>query len=145
MNEGIREQRSFLLMVAGCLVVFGLLLFVWSGMKAETPAAGQGTGQQNPSIQADAGNYQEVYIKALGTGKYDKPMVTVKKGIPVRLHFSAEPSAGCGSVFVMRKFGVQLVSRNGQEQTATFTPEETGTFEYSCSMRMFIGSMTVVA
>ncbi|MCR4368619.1 MAG: cupredoxin domain-containing protein [archaeon] len=96
-------------------------------------------------ITQGPGTMQEVYLKALGTGVYDKQKITVKRGIPVRLHFSAEQNSGCGKFFMIPKYGVQLVSRNGEEQTAVFTPNEAGVFEYSCSMRMFVGKLEVVA
>ena len=98
----------------------------------------------NNEVKVD-GNVQEVYIKALGTGVYDNPEITVKKNIPVRLHFTAEQQAGCGKMLVMRNFGVKLVSANGEEKTAVFTPSSEGVYEYSCAMRMFRGSMKVIS
>ncbi len=79
---------------------------------------------------------QDVYIKATAYG-YDKSEVTVKKGIPVRLHFTAI-NAGCGSylkIYGMNNVAVQ--SKNGQEAIVEFTPDTAGTYEYNCGMRMF--------
>ena len=137
----MQTQRTFLILVGAVLGIFILMLFFFSNTSANNQ------NPENPVLDGKtqiAGGYQEVYIKALSTGQYDKPQITVKKGIHVRLHFSAEKGAGCGSAFVMRDFGIQLVSKNGSEQIATFTPQKSGTFEYSCMMRMFIGKMTVV-
>ena len=59
----------------------------------------------------------------------------VRKGVPVRLHFTAI-NAGCGSQLVIYGMNVKALSR-GQETVVEFTPEKEGTFEYNCGMRMF--------
>ncbi len=86
---------------------------------------------------------QEIYITALSNGQYDKPEVRVKKGELVRLHFNAESGAGCGAYMILDGFNVQLISKNGQEAIAEFTPTEAGTFAYHCSMYMFRGNLIV--
>ncbi|MEK6923844.1 MAG: hypothetical protein AABW54_01230 [Candidatus Micrarchaeota archaeon] len=96
------------------------------------PVAGGGIGAGGSQA------VQDVYVTALPSGVYDNPVTRVKAGVPVRLHFTAKPGAGCGSVLVMRDFGVTLISRGGKEQVAEFTPPA-GRFEYACSMRMFRG------
>ncbi len=101
-----------------------------------------GQGAQEPPVPSAA--VQDVYMRALSTGAYDKGAVTVQKGIPVRLHFSADRNAGCGKVLVMRNFNVRLTSLNGEEKVAEFTPQEAGNYEYACTMRMFRGTMQVV-
>ena len=53
---------------------------------------------------------QEVYVRALATGAYDPREVAVKKGIPVRFHFSAESRAGCGKQLILDSFGLVLTS-----------------------------------
>jgi len=87
---------------------------------------------------------QVVKIRALSSVAYDQPEVTVKAGTPVRLEFTADPGAGCGIQFILDGFGVQLVSRNGQTQTAKFTPTMPGDYRYHCGMNMFRGVMHVV-
>ncbi len=126
-------------------VVFGLVIVLLVGIGVGFAALVMAT--QSPVAAAPApdvtGPVQDVYIKALSTGFYDKQEVTVKKGIPVRLHFSTDGRAGCGSVLFMEKFGVRLAPLSGQESVATFTPTESGTFAYHCSMNMFRGRMVV--
>ncbi|MDD5340420.1 MAG: cupredoxin domain-containing protein [Candidatus ainarchaeum sp.] len=109
-------------------------------------AANPGSAAQAIRPPPDAGPQpavQDVYIRALGTGAYDKAEIAVKKGIPVRFHFTADADAGCGSYLVMEEFGVKLLSRNGEEQVAEFTPQQAGTYEYHCGMHMFVGRMVV--
>ncbi|MBM3229205.1 hypothetical protein FJZ26_02135 [Candidatus Parvarchaeota archaeon] len=89
-----------------------------------------------------AGGIQDVYVKA-GWGGYDKPEVRVKAGSPVRFHFSADQNSGCGRALFINEFGVSLISRSGEEQVATFTPKNPGTYQYHCSMYMFVGNLVV--
>ncbi|MBI5228411.1 cupredoxin domain-containing protein [Candidatus Micrarchaeota archaeon] len=135
------------LLVFGLLVVAGIVGgFVFLGAKSNDsgtfsgPAAPSGPSPSQPSV-AGQNNIQEVYLQATPSG-YDKPELTVKKGIPVRLHFSAK-DAGCGSYLVLDGFNVKLLSRNGEEQIAEFTPAKEGTYAFHCSMNMFRGKMVV--
>jgi len=89
-------------------------------------------------------NAQDVYIRALNTGSYDKQEVTVKKGIPVRLHFTADPDAGCGRQMVIYGLNVRAISKNGEENIVDFTPQDAGTYEYNCGMRMWRPGRLVV-
>ncbi|MEK6982088.1 MAG: cupredoxin domain-containing protein [Candidatus Micrarchaeota archaeon] len=99
----------------------------------------------NPTGAGSSAGVQEIYIKALSSGTYDNKQITVKKGVPVRLHFSADPGAGCGRAMVIYGLNVRAISQNGQEQIVDFTPSQAGTFEYNCGMRMFQpGKLTVV-
>ncbi len=103
-------------------------------------APGQLVQTASPSPTPVSTGVQDVYIKALALGRYDNSYVRVNANQPVRLHFSADPRAGCGRSFIMRDFGVRLVSQNGAEQVAEFTPGP-GKYEFSCSMRMFRGTL----
>lgn len=122
--------------------------------QADAPAAaagggGCGCGGSLGATTAAAAqapqNVQDIYIRALSTGSYDKQEVTVKKGMPVRLHFTADPDAGCGRQIVLYGLDVKAVSRNGEEGTADFTPAEAGTYEYNCGMRMWKPGKLIVA
>lgn len=81
---------------------------------------------------------QDIYLKVKDF-RYDKNEITVKKNVPVKLHFTSE-GGGCQSQMVI--FGlnggnkVKALSLNGQEAVAEFTPTKEGTFDYSCGMRM---------
>ncbi len=116
----------------GAYVVFGFLQ-----IPAPNEVSVKGAGQ--PSSLAGPGDgsaeVQDVYLTVTASG-YDKDEITVKKGVPVRLHFTAI-NAGCGSTLVISGLGVRATSRNGQESVVEFTPTEEKTYQYSCPMRMF--------
>lgn len=88
-------------------------------------------------ISAPASGVQEISIKALSNGHYDKEEIIVNQGVPVRLTFTADKNAGCGSILVIYGLNVQVSSQNGQPKVVEFTPEKTGTYQYSCGMRMW--------
>jgi Cupredoxin-like domain len=88
---------------------------------------------------------QDIYIRALSSGSYDTQQVTVKAGVPVRLHFTADPNAGCGRQMLIYGLDVRVVSKSGEEDIAEFTPQQPGTYEYNCGMRMWRpGTLVVV-
>ncbi len=108
-----------------------------------TPTGDSGASGASPGTGGGDAQPQEVYVKALSTGRYDKAEVQVKAGVPVRFHFSADANAGCGRQLVIPDFGVRLVSQGGEEQVATFTPTKPGRYAYRCGMNMFRGVMVV--
>ena len=142
MDGQIKNQRKMIILAVAAMAIFGLQFAAWNYVKGDN---GGPNNNGNTDTGGNGGEIQDVYIRALSSGGYDKSQVSVKLGSPVRLHFSADSGAGCGKILVMRNFGVQLISRNGEEQIAQFTPSKEGVFEYSCSMRMFVGQMQVKA
>ncbi|MBI5225966.1 cupredoxin domain-containing protein [Candidatus Micrarchaeota archaeon] len=130
------------------VLMVGVAIGFISLVMATTPTAAPVVGGQGQAVVQPPGNnpgsgVQDVYVRAQPSGRYDYEQITVKKGIPVRFHFTAERGSGCGAQLIMESFGVRLISR-GEEQVATFTPTQTGQFAYHCGMNMFRGSMTVV-
>lgn len=95
----------------------------------------------NASAQKDV---QDIYIKAKNDGTYDKAEVTVEAGSPVRLHFTADPDAGCGRQMVIYGLNIRAVSTNGEEDLVEFIPQKAGTYEYNCGMRMWRAGRLVV-
>lgn len=137
-NITINKNTLLLCVILG-IAIIGIFMFFGKYGSAQQPAP-----VVTPAQVAQSG-FQEISIKALNSGSYDKPEIVVKKGIPVKLSFSADSGAGCGRMLLMQNFGVQLISKNGEVQTTTFTPTQEGVFEYSCSMRMFVGRLKVVS
>lgn len=136
MGSEIRVDRGIFLAAVIALIAVAAAAYATFAF-GNSPAVSAPLPQQT-------GEVQEIYLKALPTGTYDKASITVKKGVPVRLYFTAEAGAGCGSSLLMEDFNVRLVSRNGQTQMAEFTPTKAGTFYYHCSMWMFKGQLVVV-
>ena len=143
----VNTSTMFLLMIVAVVLVFAFLAnsFMAVGNSAnQTPStptgqlADGGSQTQQPS--------SDVYIKALDSFSYNPQQVTVKKGVPVKIHFTAEPNVGCGRQLVVYGAGqnISVVSKSGAEQVIEFTPQKEGTFEYNCGMRMMQPGKLVV-
>lgn len=134
--------QIFAIGIVGLLVVLAFAKFAtpaaYPAYVAQAPTTGSGVAPVGA-----VGAVQDIYVTALPTGSYDNTYIRVNANQPVRLHFKAASGSGCGAALIMRDFGVTLVSRGEQEQVAEFTPKP-GKYEYSCSMRMFRGTLEAV-
>ncbi len=90
------------------------------------------------------GGVQEISIRASPNG-YNPLAFTVKKGVPVKILFSADKYAGCGRQFTIRELGINALAEGDKPIEIQFTPMQEGSFAYRCSMNMFRGVMTVTA
>ena len=68
--------------------------------------------------------------------------IRVKKGIPVRIVADIASMPGCSKGVVMPDFGVQKTF-SADDNTVEFTPTQSGTFQFSCSMNMYHGTIIV--
>jgi len=84
---------------------------------------------------------QGITLSVQGSTYYPNP-IRVKKGIPVRLVADIASMPGCSKSIVMPDFGVRkTVSASGN--VIEFTPQQSGTFGFSCSMNMYRGTIVV--
>ena len=74
----------------------------------------------------------------------DSPNITVKAGTPVRWIIDVPKGAlnGCNYRMVLRAYGISHTFSEG-ENVIEFTPEETGTVNYTCWMGMIRGKIFV--
>lgn len=138
------EWKTLAIIIAAFACLAGAVAFEGQAQPAQATMLPSATPTVTASAAPSAApSAQDVYVKALSTGVYDNPHVTVTKGALVRFHFSAEKGAGCGKQLFIPDFGVQLSSANGEEAVAEFTPTSAGTFPFRCGMNMFRGTITV--
>ena len=136
----VNEKHMFV--AAAVLVVAFMGFLAMSGNIGGRNSAGAQAAAQVPASaggQPSGGQVQEVEVRALASGGYDNPTVNVKAGVPVKFDFSADPNAGCGRQIIIDNVGVNLVSRNGETESATFTPQNPGQYKFHCGMNMFRG------
>lgn len=100
-----------------------------------------GTGEMPPIVDGK----QDVYLKATKYGVYSPSKLRVKKDIPVRIHYSADWEAGCGRAVIFPEYKQQAYAPAEGEVLIEFTPTQTGVFPFHCSMKMFNGTIEVVA
>ena len=136
MNEIIIQKNTLILTI-------GLILSLIVGIQIVKGSQPIGQNVTANTTMSNGTLVHEVYLNINLSG-YDKSQITVRRGVPVRLHFTAH-NAGCGNQLVIYGLGVNAVSR-GEEQIVEFTPEKEGTYEYNCGMRMFPpGKLIVVS
>lgn len=152
--EGITIKKTTLAFVGLALVLLLGAAYMALGAGSANGVAGTGgqdRGQNgNGTIVSPSGTQapsqpQDIYIRALSGRTYSTQEIHVTKGVPVRLHFTADTNAGCGRQMVVYGLGVSAVSRNGEESVVEFTPQEAGTYEYNCGMRMWQPGRLIVS
>lgn len=87
---------------------------------------------------------QDVFLKATPYGTYEPSTIYVKKDIPVRIHYSADPNAGCGREVIFPEYKIRKLAPSQGEALIEFTPTKTGAFPFHCSMKMFNGTIEVI-
>lgn len=128
-------------MVALGLIVYGSLSVAF-GSDSSLINPPNTTVTDNSTVVIENG-VQKVSLRATSAGTYSPAMIAVKKNIPVEISFTADPRSGCGQQLVMKDFGVNVIVNAGETEIISFTPKNTGSFEYACGMRMFRGQLIV--
>jgi plastocyanin domain-containing protein len=98
-------------------------------------------GRTAAPVAVGDGGVQEVQIRV--EGGYDPAHVRVKRGIPVRLVFDRRETSGCSEEVVLPDFGIRKFLPAHRRTSVEFTPEESGTYGFTCGMSMLRGSLTV--
>lgn len=91
--------------------------------------------------QAGAGGIQESTIVVLGG--YSPAEIRVRRGAPVRLTFDRKETSSCSEEIVFPDFGIRRFLPAHQQTTVEFTPDKTGSFEFTCGMSMLRGKLIV--
>lgn len=98
-------------------------------------------GKATATAVAGAGGVQEVTIGV--RGGYDPAEVRVRKGVPVRLVFDRQETSPCSEEVVLPDFGIRRFLPAHRKTAVEFTPDEAGTYEFTCGMSMLRGRLTV--
>jgi hypothetical protein len=94
---------------------------------------------QKSSIQKAA--YQEATIEVNENG-YSPKVVSLKVGIPTKLHFEKMSNFGCLSYLSIPDQGIHRELKSG-DNIISFTPKKPGAIKYSCGMGMYHGLLIV--
>lgn len=135
---------------AGVVVIMLALFNVSNGLNllgvpqvlgAFTTNASSGNAVEDPNVKLVNG-VQEVRMTQDSSG-YSPNKFTIKKGIPVKWIVTSKDVYTCASSIVSQQLGIRKGLALG-ENIFEFTPTETGTVRFSCSMGMYTGSFNVV-
>jgi plastocyanin domain-containing protein len=98
-------------------------------------------GRQAATARAGAGGVQEVTITV--HGGYEPAEVRLQKGVPTRLVFDRQETSGCSEEVVLPDFGIRRFLPAFQKTTVELTPDQAGSFEFTCGMSMLRGRLVV--
>jgi len=141
----MNSEKIFWAMVVVLVAGFAMFL-AFGGLAAPVNAAVQQQAQAAP--QASGGQLaevkngiQEITLTVQDSTYYPNP-IRVKKGIPVRLVADISKMPGCSKSIIIPEFGIRKVLSTS-DNTIEFTPDKSGTFQFSCSMGMYVGTIVV--
>jgi plastocyanin domain-containing protein len=98
-------------------------------------------GRQAATATAGAGGVQEVTITV--HGGYEPAEVRLQKGVRARLVFDRQETSGCSEEVVLPDFGIRRFLPAFQKTTVELTPDQAGSFEFTCGMSMLRGRLVV--
>ncbi len=131
---------------ATLVVILGVIMFSngmnLSGITVPLPSVSAGGSAANSNAAVIQNGVQTV-TTTLSSGSYEP--IILRKGVPVRWIIQAEKGNinGCNNEIVIAEFNKQKKLEPG-DNIIEFTPDETGTFTYSCWMGMIRSTITVV-
>jgi plastocyanin domain-containing protein len=112
-----------------CLVLIVFVIWYFFGER-ETVSATVGQG-----------GVQEIDIKI--HGGYAPDVITVRKGVPVRLNFFRDETDSCSEQIMFTDFGIARHLQPFETTTIEFTPQQHGEFTFTCGMKMMRGKLIV--
>lgn len=92
---------------------------------------------------AKSGTIQEVTV--IVDGGYDPSRILVQVGKPVRLKFERKDPSSCLEQVIIPDFHIAADLPLNQVTTVEFTPQQAGTYIFTCGMNMFRGAISVQA
>lgn len=98
---------------------------------------------QEISSTARQENGVQTAVIAVSQSRYTPNVTTVKKGVPLRLAFTADESAGCAREVVFPTLNISKILPVGQTVTLDILPEKVGELPFQCSMDMSRGKLIV--
>lgn len=87
------------------------------------------------------GGVQEITV--LVKGAYDPNVITVKAGIPVRLHFNRQENADCSRFVTFEGLKLREDLKPFGITDVEFTPKKPGEIPFTCDMGMYQGKIIV--
>ena len=135
-------QRHFL-KFAGVLVVLLAIFninngFALAGINIDLASAFKNNGSvaSNSTPTSQIVDGKQIVDMTVSGYSYTPSKFTVVQGVPVEWRIDGRNAVGCGQVLVMPTLGVSKYLSPEGITTITFTPTETGTIPFNCSMGM---------
>jgi plastocyanin domain-containing protein len=137
-------NTTILVAIMGLLVVGGVFMLFSASAIVNTTNDNEPTPPESITFPPIVEGKQDVFLKATQYGTYSPSRLYVKKGIPVRIHYSADQYAGCGREVIFPEYKIRKLAPSQGEALIEFTPTTSGKFPFHCSMKMFNGTIEVI-
>jgi plastocyanin domain-containing protein len=82
-------------------------------------------------------------VKVIVRSGYEPGTIRVRTGVPVRLLFDRQETAGCSEEVVFPDFGVKRFLPAHEQTVVEITPQSAGEYEFTCGMGMLRGRLIV--
>lgn len=144
--KGQKARRFF--KFAGLIVVFLAIFNISNGLNLvginiKLPSFNSNKNNTTiPNSVTQENGIQTIRMDQVANG-YQPNNITVKKNIPVKWIVNSVDPNSCASSFYVPKLNIRKFLQAG-ENIFEFTPQETGTINFSCSMGMYRGSINVI-
>jgi len=137
----MRYLKKFPTLLAGAAVLLSAVVLL--GSRSWILSA-EGKSAEPASRQSAAVQDGVQYITSAVSGGWYEP-ISVQQGIPVKWTLNAPSGSlnGCNDSIIIPAYNLQVKLKTG-ENLIEFTPDESGTFTFSCWMGMVRSSITVV-
>jgi hypothetical protein len=136
---------GLVLLAMGLYTLNGGLTALGSPLAAKNLATALGFKQApaDASTVALAPNGAQTAVITVSSGYYSPSNVLLKAGVPTKLIFRSEGARGCERALVISAFDFQQVLPENGDTVVDAGVLEPGTIDYSCSMGMVSGRLTV--
>ncbi len=129
-------QRHFMTFAAVLVIILGVYNIpnglALTGATIGLPA--EETTELNQNIAIVGG--KQVIDMAVNGLQYSPAQFTLQQGVPVEWRIDGRKATGCAQVISVPSLGITEYLPKDNVKIITFTPTETGTIQFSCSMGM---------
>jgi len=130
-------QKHFLRLAGAAVIILGALNIqyglVLSGLGGGSPPAGAETAAPVHATQVDG---KQVVTMRVVDFTYLPAVFQVKQGIPVEWRIDASEAVGCGLMILAPGLRIRQLLSSKSTSLITFTPRQTGEFQFNCGMGM---------
>jgi sulfite exporter TauE/SafE/plastocyanin domain-containing protein/copper chaperone CopZ len=136
---GLMVVALSLFNISNGLNLTGLGLPAFGGLS--TASANSRSVASDPNVNFQNG--VQIVRMTQGYNGYSPRSFTIQKGVPVKWIITSTDVNTCAASIFSSQLGLRKILNEG-ENIIEFTPNNTGTIRFSCSMGMFTGSFNVI-
>jgi hypothetical protein len=101
-----------------------------------------GTPKAAPTSAKTEGGVQKIRVVIKQKG-YEPESLQLKRGVPAEITFYRADANNCGEKLVFKELGIEKTLPVGQPVVVQFTPEQEGSYNFTCGMNMYRGTLNV--